>query len=142
MILRSDDDIYIVDQRWYGPPGRTLPWAARYAAYGWGFTLYVLAMLVEREVLRIALSPQSVLFTLIGVALLTTHLMRKVNPDKPMLTVIRGYWQELRAPRPVATSQRRARSERRRMNLRLARAPRQAVPRALEARLSTHPFRG
>lgn len=99
-MLRSDDDIYIVDQRWYGPPGKELPWHARYPAYGWGFSLYVLAMLLERAVLRIGLGFQSVIFTLLGTCLVTTYVMRKVDPDRPLLTVLKGYWHELRTPRP------------------------------------------
>jgi hypothetical protein len=104
VILRSDDDIYIVDQRWYGPPGKELPWHARYPAYGWGFALYVIAMLVERVVLRIGLGFQSILFTLMATCIATTYIMRKVDPDRPLLTVLRGYWHELRTPRPKGES--------------------------------------
>lgn len=113
MLLQSDDDIYIVDQRWYGPPGKELPWHARYPAYGWGFTLYVLATLMERAVLRIPFGFQSMIYTLLGVCLGTTYIMRKVDPDRPLLSVLRGYWHELRTPRPSAAAT-RARLRRRR----------------------------
>jgi hypothetical protein len=122
-MLQADDDIYIVDQRWYGPPGKELPWHARYPAYGWGFVLYVTAMLLERLVLRVDLSFQSLVFTLLGVCIVTTRIMRRVDPDRPLLSVLRGYWHELRTPRPAGAGRRGGRDQsKQRLQLSLSRA--------------------
>ena len=40
MRLPIDDEIYNVNAVWLGPPGKTLPFRARYIAYGVGGTVY------------------------------------------------------------------------------------------------------
>ena len=47
MLIRPDDDVYRVDAVWLGPQGFTLPWAARYSAYGIWVILFVGILLVE-----------------------------------------------------------------------------------------------
>ncbi len=39
MRLPVDDEIYRVDAVWLGPPQQTLPWRARYSAYGVGLAI-------------------------------------------------------------------------------------------------------
>ena len=46
MLLRPDDEVYRVDAVWLGPQGLTLPWSARYSAYGIWVTLFVGVLLV------------------------------------------------------------------------------------------------
>ena len=41
MLLRPDDEVYRVDAVWLGPRGLTLPWTARYSAYGIWLVLFV-----------------------------------------------------------------------------------------------------
>ena len=47
MRLRPDDEVYRVDAVWLGPRGLTLPWSARYSAYGIWLVLFVTVLLVE-----------------------------------------------------------------------------------------------
>jgi hypothetical protein len=100
MILRTDDDIYVVDQRWLGPPGKELPFHPRYAAVGWGTAIYLVLMVVERGILHVPLGFWMVVYTLVAACWLTQRVMRHVNPDRSVPAVARGWWQELRAPRP------------------------------------------
>ena len=47
MLVRPDDEVYRVDAVWLGPQGLTLPWTARYSAYGIWVVLFVGVLLVE-----------------------------------------------------------------------------------------------
>jgi hypothetical protein len=47
MLLRPDDDVYRVDAVWLGPQGLTLPWTARYTAYGIWLLMFVSILLAE-----------------------------------------------------------------------------------------------
>ena len=42
MRLPVDDEIYNVDAVWLGPPGKTLPFRARYVAYAVGAVIFLL----------------------------------------------------------------------------------------------------
>ena len=46
MLVRPDDEVYRVDAVWLGPQGLTLPWTARYSAYGIWVVLFVGVLLV------------------------------------------------------------------------------------------------
>lgn len=123
MMLRTDDDLYVVDQVWLGPPGKELPWHARYSAYGWGFAIYLTLMLLERSVLHVPFGFWTLVWTLIGTIALTGLVMRHVTPDRSFLAVLRGWRQELTAPRPLGTSRhRRARPGPQRVRMTLVRA--------------------
>lgn len=47
MQIRPDDEVYRVNAVWLGPRGFTLPWAARYSAYGIWLVLFLGVLLVE-----------------------------------------------------------------------------------------------
>ena len=49
MRLPVDDEIYNVNAVWLGPPGKTLPFRARYVAYAVGAAVFVLLQIVERR---------------------------------------------------------------------------------------------
>lgn len=57
MLVRPDDEVYRVDAVWLGPRGMTLPWSARYTAYGIWLVLPVGILLVE-AVLPMSLTDQ------------------------------------------------------------------------------------
>ena len=98
MRLRPDDEVYRVDAVWLGPRGLTLPWSARYSAYGIWLVLFVAVLLVE------ALLPMSVsvppVWELVLTILATYALTGVIDHDRPLVSV----WQLLRAeataPRP------------------------------------------
>ena len=103
MLLRPDDEVYRVDAVWLGPQGLTLPWSARYSAYGIWLVLFVSVLLVE------ALLPTGVsvppVWELVLTILATYALTGVIDHDRPVVTV----WQLLRAE---VTAPRGARPER------------------------------
>jgi hypothetical protein len=100
MLVRPDDDVYRVDAVWLGPQGLTLPWTARYSAYGIWVVLFVGVLLVE-AVLPMSVSIPPV-WELVLTILTTYALTGVIDHDRPLVTV----WQLLRweftAPRARA----------------------------------------
>ncbi len=91
VLLRPDDDVYRVDAVWLGPQGMTLPWTARYSAYGIGVTLFVGVLLVE-AVLPVPVSVPPV-WELVVTVLATYAVTGLVDHDRPL----RSVWQLARA---------------------------------------------
>lgn len=91
MLLRPDDDVYRVDAVWLGPRGLTLPWAARYSAYGIWVVLFVGVLLVEAALpMRVNIPP---VWELVLTILATYALTGVIDHDRPLITV----WQLLRS---------------------------------------------
>jgi hypothetical protein len=99
MLLRPDDDVYRVDAVWLGPRGLTLPWTARYSAYGIWLMLFVSVLLVE------ALLPMSVsvppVWELVLTILATYAVTGVIDHDRPVVSVWHLLRCELTAPRPA-----------------------------------------
>lgn len=97
MLVRPDDEVYRVDAVWLGPRGLTLPWTARYTAYGIWVVLFVGVLLVE------ALLPMPVsvprVWELVVTVLATYALTGVVDHDRPLGSVWHLARAELRAPR-------------------------------------------
>src|SRR5689334_4469860 len=97
MLLRPDDEIYRVDAVWLGPRGLTLPWTARYSAYGIWLMLFVCILLAE------AILPMSVsvppVWELVLSVLATYALTGVIDHDRPVGSVLQLLRSELRAPR-------------------------------------------
>jgi hypothetical protein len=100
MKFRTDDELYDVDARWYGPPGKTLPFKVRYKAYALGVAVYVLLTVLARSVLHAGLSISLILELLLATSLLTTRVMKFVNPDRTVAQLVKSWTDDLRAPRP------------------------------------------
>lgn len=103
MRSRSDDELYAVQNRYLGPPGRTLLWQARYSAYGLWLG-YVLLLLIVRAQVGVfgGLAGYGVVAVVAVVA--TQYTMRVVSPDRPALAVAGLFAAELRAPRRESRS--------------------------------------
>jgi hypothetical protein len=97
MLVRPDDEIYRVDAVWLGPQGFTLPWSARYSAYGIWVVLFVSVLLIE------AALPMSVnvppVWELVFTILATYALTGVIDHDRPLVSVWQLAYAELRAPR-------------------------------------------
>jgi len=91
VLLRPDDEVYRVDAVWLGPRGLTLPWSARYSAYGIWLVLFVSVLLVE-AVLPIGVSVPPV-WELVLTILATYAVTGVIDHDRPVASV----WQLLRA---------------------------------------------
>ena len=119
MRLGVDDEVYRVDSVWLGPRQATLPWRARYVAYGVGLLVFVGLQIVERRV-GIALSFWVVMWSLLGTVAITRGLLRLIDYERPLLATLVAIANEIGAPR--------ADSRRRSYTLRPGQVPVQPVP--------------
>jgi hypothetical protein len=114
--LRPDDEVYRVDAVWLGPSGMTLPWSARYTAYGIWLLLFVAVLLVEALLpMPVSVPPVwEVVLTVLATYAVTTF----IDHDRP----VRSVWQLVRVettapragglPRPIRLSASRVRVRR------------------------------
>lgn len=98
MRLPVDDEIYNVDAVWLGPPGKTLPFRARYVAYAIGTVIFVLLQIIERR-LGIGVGFFSLAYSLLATAGLTRLVLAFVDHDRPVITVVQSFINEVTAPR-------------------------------------------
>ena len=100
MLLRPDDEVYRVDAVWLGPQGMTLPWTARYSAYGIWVVLFVGVLVVEAVLpMEVSIPP---VWELVATILATYALTGVIDHDRPLLSVWHLLRAELRAPRAPA----------------------------------------
>ena len=120
MRLRPDDDVYRVDAVWLGPRGLTLPWSARYSAYGIWLVLFVGVLLVEAALpMRVTVPP---VWELVLTILATYALTGVIDHDRPLVSVWHLLKAEATAPRP-RQSVRSARTTPSRVRVRKTHAP-------------------
>ena len=98
MRLPVDDEIYNVNAVWLGPPRKTLPWRARYVAYGVGLVVFVLLQAVERR-LGIGLGFFSMAYSLLATVGLTRLILSVVDHDRPLGSVLAAFAHEVDGPR-------------------------------------------
>jgi hypothetical protein len=96
--LSVDDEIYNVNAVWLGPPRKTLPWRARYVAYGVALVLFVLLQAIERR-LGIGLGFFSMAYSLLATVGLTRLILSVVDHDRPLGSVLAAFVHEVDAPR-------------------------------------------
>ena len=102
--MRPDDEVYRVDAMWLGPRGMTLPWSARYSAYGIWLVLFVGVLLVEAVLpMRISMPP---IWELVLTILATFGLTGVIDHERPVSSVWQLVRVELTAPRRRARSPR------------------------------------
>jgi|SRR5688572_27245822 hypothetical protein len=104
MLVRPDDEVYRVDAVWLGPQGLTLPWTARYSAYGIWVVLFVGVLLVEAVLpMNVSIPP---VWELVLTILATYALTGVIDHDRPLITVwhlLRWELAALRAPAAAKT---------------------------------------
>jgi hypothetical protein len=101
MRVTPDDEVYRVHAVWLGPRGLTLPWTARYSAYGIWLLLFM-AVLAAEAVLPVPVSVPPI-WELVVTVLATYAVMGLVDHDRPVGTVwqlVRNEVAAPRAPRP------------------------------------------
>lgn len=97
MLIRPDDEVYRVDAVWLGPQGLTLPWSARYSAYGIWVVLFVSVLLVEAVLpMRVTIPP---VWELVLTILATYALTGVIDHDRPLGSVWELVRAEVSAPR-------------------------------------------
>lgn len=104
-MISTDDDIYRVDERYLGPPGKTLAWHARYRAYGVGIVVFLGVLILLRGILHLPISARLVMVIIAATITITTIVMKKVTPERPFFAVLRAGLNDLTAPRPPTPGQ-------------------------------------
>jgi hypothetical protein len=97
MRLVPDDEVYRVHAVWLGPRGFTLPWTARYSAYGIWLLLFV-GVLAAEAVLPVPVSVPPV-WELVVTVLATYAVMGLVDHERPVGSVWQLVRSEVSAPR-------------------------------------------
>ena len=109
MLIRPDDEVYRVDAVWLGPRGFTLPWSARYSAYGIWLVLFVSVLLVEAALpMRVNVPP---VWEFVLSVLATYALTGVIDHDRPLISVwelapLRSQRSARRPDRPSRTTDR------------------------------------
>jgi hypothetical protein len=102
VLLRPDDDVYRVDAVWLGPQGMTLPWTARYTAYGIWLLLFVSVLLVEAVLpMRVSIPP---VWEVVLTVLATYALTGVIDHERPVGSVGQLIRVELHAYRAASRS--------------------------------------
>ena len=97
MLIRPDDEVYRVDAIWLGPTGFTLPWSARYSAYGIWLVLFAGLLLVEAALpMRVSIPP---VWELVLTILATYALTGVIDHERPLVSVWELVRSEVTAPR-------------------------------------------
>lgn len=97
MLVRPDDEVYRVDAVWLGPRGLTLPWAARYSAYGIWVVLFVSILVVEAVLpMRVSVPP---VWELVLSILATYAVTGVIDHERPLSSALQTLRAELTAPR-------------------------------------------
>lgn len=97
MRIRPDDEVYRVDAVWLGPRGFTLPWSARYSAYGIWLVLFVSVLLVEAVLpMRVSVPP---VWELVLTILATYALTGVIDHERPLGSVFDLARTELTSPK-------------------------------------------
>jgi len=101
--IRTDDEVYRVDAVWLGPPRATMPWRARYVAWGVGGGVFLLVLTVER---RIGISLfWAIAWGLVATVLLTRIICAKISHERPLTAVASMWLRELTSPRETTAGQ-------------------------------------
>lgn len=130
MRIRTDDEVYRVDAVWLGPPRATMPWRARYVAWGVGVFVFLIVLTVERR-LGISLF-WSIAWGLVVTILLTRIITSKISHERPLSAVSAMWLRELTAPREATAGEGGAVSATR-VRVNGARPTRQATRRTKES---------
>jgi hypothetical protein len=99
MLAEPDDEIYRVNPVWLGPPNVTLPWRARYVAYGVWMAAFLGIFTLARLVLILPLTVWVVAWSLILTTIVTRLVCRRIGFDRPLTSVLAGFGNELAGPR-------------------------------------------
>jgi hypothetical protein len=96
--VRTDDEIYRIDQVWLGPPRATFPWRATYPSYLLGFLIFLAVLFVQRRV-GISFDVLPTAWALVITVFLTRLVSRKVSYEKGVVHLFQHFWHEVSGPR-------------------------------------------
>nr|WP_042186903.1 hypothetical protein [Kibdelosporangium sp. MJ126-NF4]CEL17659.1 hypothetical protein [Kibdelosporangium sp. MJ126-NF4]CTQ91114.1 hypothetical protein [Kibdelosporangium sp. MJ126-NF4] len=99
MLAEPDDEIYRVNPVWLGPPRATLPWRARYVAYGVWMAAFLAIFTVARLVLMLPLTIWVIAWSVVLATLVTRLICRRIDFERPLGCVLAAFGAELMGPR-------------------------------------------
>jgi hypothetical protein len=99
MLAEPDDEIYRVNPVWLGPPRVTLPWRARYVAYGVWMAAFLTIFTVARLVLLMPLTFWVLAWSLMVTTVVTRLICRRIDFEKPLGSVLSAFSSEINGPR-------------------------------------------
>jgi hypothetical protein len=102
--IRTDDEVYRVDAVWLGPPKATMPWRARYVAWGVGVVVFILSLAVERW-MGLGFGFFTTAWALVATVLITRLICSRISHERPLGAVTAMWVRELTAPRETSTGQ-------------------------------------
>ena len=97
MRIRTDDEVYRVDAVWLGPPKATMPWRARYVAWGVGVVVFLLVLTVERR-MGISLF-WSIAWGMVATIVLTRLICSRISHERPLSSVTAMWVRDLQETR-------------------------------------------
>lgn len=101
MPYRTDDQMWAVDKSFLGFPGMTLPRPVNFTVVGIGVIFFLVLGFFLRAFLH--LEGRIFVWAWIGLTIvLTRWLAAKLQRDTSFVALVRGFWNELRAPREPA----------------------------------------
>jgi hypothetical protein len=103
--IESDDEIYRVNAIWLGPPKFSMPFRARYVAWGIGILTFLLTFSAVRAV-GFGLSFFTVAWTLVITVVITRAVGRLINAERPFGAVLTMFSHEVAGPRRRTRSRR------------------------------------
>lgn len=96
--VMTDDEIYRVNQAWMGPPNVTMPFRARYVAWGVGITLFLAFFSLAR--IWVPFGFFTLAWSLVAAVAVTRVVCRKITHERGIGSVLVMFFRELSAPRP------------------------------------------
>ncbi|WP_143447277.1 hypothetical protein [Kibdelosporangium aridum] len=84
----------------------TLPWRARYVAYGVWMAAFLAIFTVARLVLMLPLTVWVLAWSLVLTTVVTRLICRRIDFEKPLGSVLSAFGNEIAGPRRHLTSQR------------------------------------
>jgi hypothetical protein len=101
--IRTDDEVYRVDAVWLGPPKATMPWRARYVAWGVGVFVFLIVLTVERR-MGISLF-WSIAWGIVATIVITRLICSRISHERPLTSVTAMWVRELTAPREATAGE-------------------------------------
>ncbi len=99
MLAEPDDEIYRVNPVWLGPPRLTLPWRARYVAYGVWMAAFLAIFSIARLVLMLPLTVWVLAWSLVLTTVVTRLVCQRIDFEKPLGSVLCAFGNEIAGPR-------------------------------------------
>ncbi|MFC7344911.1 hypothetical protein [Saccharopolyspora griseoalba] len=100
MRVATDDEVYRVDAVWLGPDEVTLPFRARYVAWGVGLVVWLVSFSVVRAA-GVDVGVFSIAWTIVAAVAITRVSMQLISHERPLSAMLMTLKAEVTAPTRV-----------------------------------------